>query len=162
MATKEEKVKSRIGLFCKYDNVKSFLDGIEELKAAVEDGLISKDNIFVKWANPETVAQIESITPNATAKPKAKIGLEQFGDKADAVKAVLNKKASPSLFESKEILAAYISAASVDNYKDLDEKERVEAKINCVDWINANTSNDSDAIFISKRGAGVTLRVTLD
>jgi hypothetical protein len=152
---------SRIGLFCTFSMVASFEKARKELQDAKELGIVSADNPLYQWiTNPETIDGISKLEPTSMTEDEL-VGLEIFGEKAELVKAALNKSLPAGKYLPQKTIAGVVASALNPNFKNLEIEEQEDAKKIPMQWVVANTKDSGDAIFVSKGRSGTTLRVSL-
>lgn len=161
--TAQPQPKTRVGLFCRHADIEIFATAREEFVAAKEAGLITSENPIYKWITSEaTIKAMSELQPGDSMTKEELVGFDVFGENADKVKTVLNKKVQTANFVNRQTVAAYVASVSTPGYRDLEEDAQEKAKAIALAWVDANV--DDHGIFTSKkgRGGGITLRVNLE
>ena len=163
--SKESKSIYRINLSCTYAQASAFIESINQLQALVAQGLLSKDNVFVKWGDPNTKSKIESIVPGNALTEDELLGYDSYSkESAEKIKKALNKHCASGKYQNRQIVAAYVAQASVPDYNTFDIEIQENHKKAALTWVDANCCNkeDSTKIFVSRKGVngGICLRVS--
>jgi hypothetical protein len=145
--------KTRVQISVKYSDKQAFLSALKELNLAG----ISDDNWILNAVSKDTfVNSVRDLSPGETLTEEERKGFATFGDKAQAVKNLINSKVPNGEYLSKSTLAAHIGN-TVKPTSDVDSREA--SKVEALAWIDANSiSNDPESLFIVKRGGGITLK----
>lgn len=152
--------KTRVGLFCRHSDVAAFTTARDEINASIQAGLISKDNPIAKWINnPVTVDAMTNLVPGDTASEEELIGFDSFGENAEKVQTMLNRKCVEE-YVNRQTVAALVCSVTIPDWRNLEEDVKESKKTAALAWVDANVSDEGKSrIFESKKGRGGGVRL---